>query len=79
MTFEDVCKKLKVDNTYFIVRLNGMMHFTKKELRKLNKLLGYENIGYDDLRYAVNPEQWKQKCHGPLEDSAYAIKQGGTL
>lgn len=79
MTFEDVCKKLKVDITYFDTRLNGMSYFTKKELKKLNKLLGYENIGYDDLRFVVNPELWKQKCHGPLEDSAYVIKQGGIL
>lgn len=74
MTIEEVSKKLKVDITYFTVRLDGMMYFTKKELRKLNKLLGYENIGYDDLRFIVNPKRWSDRCHGPLEDSEYAIK-----
>lgn len=75
ISIDEICEELDLDRASFYVRLDGFNYFTKKQLTKLNELLGYENKGYIDIRILVNPDLWCQKYSGAYEESAEYLRK----
>jgi len=71
---KEIAKEIGLGETTFYNILNGKTYFTREELTKLNKILGFEDYGDRDVRVEVNPTNWIGKKVGHVSDDAELLE-----